>query len=327
MAVKTALSLEEARQLLAGYPVGEVRAVSGIAAGTVQSNYLVETGKGRFVLRLYENRIMQQVAYEAALLRELAARNFPTPVLIEPPDGIIRSTNGKPYCLFAFAEGEHCGAWNARREESLVQTMAELGGITRALHLPGEKERITYEPVCMEKLVREKAECSGTENAACKFRWYRQQLASLELPDDLTKGICHGDYDWSNILFRGDQVSALLDFDDANFTWLLFDFAASTDFFRKDFHHESWNSFPKGAPILDFSEAGRRAAIYRKHLDLPEKDWRHLFDLVKLSILVDCIWYFDRGDWRDFYERRKIEALDACGRQHFYQSFLGDSHE
>jgi hypothetical protein len=39
----------------------------------------------------------------------------------------------------------------------------------------------------------------------------------------------------------------------------------------------------------------------------------------KLSILFDCVWYFARGDAEDFFERRKIEFLNALGRSEFYK--------
>ncbi|MGI5894050.1 MAG: phosphotransferase [Candidatus Merdivicinus sp.] len=324
MAVKTHLSLNEIRSMLERYPVGKVFSASEIQAGTVQSNFRIEAEMGTYVLRLYESRTMEQVSFEAALIRKLTACGFPTPKLVEAENRRIHSILGKPYCLYAFAKGTHVSVLNRQQEESLIQTMAELARITRSLHLPGKETRISYQPDCMEKLACQKAECLGTENAVQKFAWYQQQLRKLILPDGMAMGICHCDYDLSNILFHDGKVSALLDFDDANYTWALFDFASSTNFFRKDFSHESWNQFQRDDPILDFTEARRRMAIYIRHCEVSKTDRLHLFDLAKLGILVDCIWYFERGEWQDFYERRKIEALDAYGRDHFYQSVFGE---
>ncbi len=60
------------------------------------------------------------------------------------------------------------------------------------------------------------------------------------------------------------------------------------------------------------------AAEYMKHRPLRPIEKRHLFDVYKLSILFDCIWFFERGEVNDFYEKRKINALNELGRDSFY---------
>ena len=55
-----------------------------------------------------------------------------------------------------------------------------------------------------------------------------------------------------------------------------------------------------------------------KHRPLNNNEKRHLFDVYKLSILIDCVWYFKRGNVSDFYEKRKIDYLNNLGREEFY---------
>jgi hypothetical protein len=45
---------------------------------------------------------------------------------------------------------------------------------------------------------------------------------------------------------------------------------------------------------------------------------RHIFDVYKLSVLIDCLWYFRRGKAEDFFEKRKIDALNNLGREKFF---------
>jgi homoserine kinase type II len=47
-----------------------------------------------------------------------------------------------------------------------------------------------------------------------------------------------------------------------------------------------------------------------KHKPLTPVEKRHLFDVYKLSIFIYCVWFFERGEVDDFYERRKIDYLD-----------------
>jgi len=55
-------------------------------------------------------------------------------------------------------------------------------------------------------------------------------------------------------------------------------------------------------------------------LDNNEK--KYLFDVFKLSILFDCIWFFERGDVEDFFEKRKIDYLNSLGRENFYNEIF-----
>ena len=56
-----------------------------------------------------------------------------------------------------------------------------------------------------------------------------------------------------------------------------------------------------------------------QHRPLMDDEKKHLFDIFKLTIMLDCIWYFKRGRTDDFYERRKIDSLNNLGREEFYK--------
>jgi homoserine kinase type II len=142
--------------------------------------------------------------------------------------------------------------------------------------------------------------------------WVEQQLSTLELPQSLPKGICHCDFHFSNVLFQGDQFAALLDFDDANYTYLLFDLVGLI---------ESW-AWPYQADRLDVRQARPILQEYMKHRPLNANEQRHLYDVYKLSILFDCVWYFGRGDAKDFYEKRKVDFLSDLGRKKLFDALF-----
>ncbi len=105
---------------------------------------------------------------------------------------------------------------------------------------------------------------------------------------------------------------ALLDFDDANYTFLVFDLVGLIEAL----------AWPYDAPILDFTKAKSVVAVYTTYRPLNSLEKRHLFDVYKLSILFDCVWYFARGEAHDFYEKRKIDHLNAVGRAEFYRALF-----
>ena len=59
-----------------------------------------------------------------------------------------------------------------------------------------------------------------------------------------------------------------------------------------------------------------------KYRRLNALEKRHLFDVLQLSILIDCIWFFERGGAEDFYEKRKIEFLNHLGRDKFFEALF-----
>jgi len=140
-----------------------------------------------------------------------------------------------------------------------------------------------------------------------KLFWIEQQLVNLDIPDLFPKGICHCDFHFSNVLFQGDLFAGLIDFDDANFTYQTFDLICLID---------SW-SWPFQSETINFQQAREIVQAYEKHRSLNSLEKHHLFDVHKLSILFDCVWYFGRGSGDAFYERKKIEFLDTLGRDRY----------
>ncbi len=57
MAVYTDVSAEDLGAFLAAYDLGGLLSFKGIAEGVENSNFLIETERGRFILTLYEKRV------------------------------------------------------------------------------------------------------------------------------------------------------------------------------------------------------------------------------------------------------------------------------
>ena len=93
MAVKTELSRHDIVSVLADYDLGECQGFEGIAQGTVQTNYALETTRGKYVLRYYENRSEESVSFETAVMAYLRRRGFPCPTP-------YRNRHGRMLCMY-----------------------------------------------------------------------------------------------------------------------------------------------------------------------------------------------------------------------------------
>ena len=68
MAVYTEVSFEELERLLEQYDIGQPLSFKGIAEGVENSNFLLETTRGRYILTLYERRVKADDASTADLI-------------------------------------------------------------------------------------------------------------------------------------------------------------------------------------------------------------------------------------------------------------------
>src|SRR5713101_6360366 len=70
------------------YDVGEVISCKGIAEGVENSNYLLRTETGTFILTLYEKRVAPaDLPFFIALMEHLAAQGIACPTPIKARDG------------------------------------------------------------------------------------------------------------------------------------------------------------------------------------------------------------------------------------------------
>jgi homoserine kinase len=302
--------------ILSHYALGSYVSSQPVSEGTVQTNYFLETTEGRFVFRAYENRSKESVLFEIHLLNYLKKHDYPCPAPFKGTQGnYVGSYHHKPYAIFEFMQGHPVDQPNEQHRQQLIQKAAELQKLTHSYRPRYKEYRWNYGVELCRKLAQEAAAKIDTQDALEKLAWHEQQLSALELPRTLPKGICHCDFHFSNVLFQGNQFAALLDFDDANYTFLLFDLVGLIE-------SAAWE-YPSNS--LDLVQARNVVQEYRKYRPLNAIEQHHLYDAYKLSILIDCVWYFGRDNANDFYEKRKVEFLNNLGRTRFFDAFFLES--
>lgn len=313
MAVKTPFIHDDFVNILSQYDLGAYTQAEAIQRGTVQTNFFIQTTQGKFVFRYYENRSKESVLFESHLLAYLTEHHYPCPAQFKNTQGTyVGMYRNKPYVIFEFLKGQHIEHPSAHHWQQLVQKAAELQKLTQDYRSRYTPHRWNYDPDLCRTLARTEAMRINTKSAHEKFAWLAHELTTLDLPPSLPKGICHCDFHFSNVLFQEDEFVALLDFDDANYTFLQFDLVGLIEY---------W-AWPHTAGILDATKARSIVQEYMKHRPLTPIEQQHVYDVYKLSILFDCVWYFGRGAANDFREKRKIDALTNLGRQKFFDELF-----
>src|SRR5579863_7881516 len=88
MAVYTDVAFEDLRHLLSDYDIGEAKSFKGIAEGVENSNFLLQTTRGDFILTLYEKRVSAaDLPFFLGLLEHLALRGVACPLPVHDRKG------------------------------------------------------------------------------------------------------------------------------------------------------------------------------------------------------------------------------------------------
>ena len=80
MAVYTEVGDEDLEAFIAEYDLGAVLSCKGIAEGVENTNYLLHTSDGSYILTLYEKRVAEaDLPFFLGLMEHLAGKGIPCP--------------------------------------------------------------------------------------------------------------------------------------------------------------------------------------------------------------------------------------------------------
>lgn len=108
MAVFTPVSEKDAQTLLTQYNLGNMLSLQGISAGIENTNYFLDTTKGRYVLTVFEVLTHQQLPFYIELMHHLAQHGVPVPEPQTRRNGERLSTlHHKPCAIVTRLRGRH----------------------------------------------------------------------------------------------------------------------------------------------------------------------------------------------------------------------------
>jgi homoserine kinase type II len=212
MAVYTDITEGELGAFLRGYSVGELLSYKGIAEGSENSNFLLHTSSGAYILTLYEKRVdSADLPFFLGLMEHLAKKGISCPLPVHRRDGqVIGQLAGRPAAVITFLEG----MWMRR---PTVAHCREVGKALAGLHLAGADFPLSRENALgidgWRKLwdgARARADEVEPGLAAEVDRDFDE--LGRQWPKALPAGIIHADLFPDNVFFLGDRLSGLIDF-------------------------------------------------------------------------------------------------------------------
>ncbi len=223
MAVYTHVSREDLQAWLGAYDLGALKDFSGVEQGVENTNYVVETARGRFILTLFEKRTAEaDLPFFAAAMTHVAARGVPAPAPISDTRGRMFSRLcGRPAAMFTFLEGR-------QRLAPSVSDCRAMGALNARLHLAAAGFGPTRENALALpgwRALADKCRARADEAAPGLAALIEDELGFLAAnwPSAAPLGLIHADLFPDNVFFLGDAVSGVIDF-----------YFACTDFFVYD---------------------------------------------------------------------------------------------
>lgn len=306
MPVKSTISVKDYPKILANYNLGEYKGFKLFAHGAGQTTVLLKTNLGKYVLRYYENRPIKHVLFEIKLFQYLSNKKFPVPAVLTNRLGkFLGRYRGKPYILTKFINGKHAKNPNKffvrKKLAKIIKIVAWLHKLTK-LYKPAyfnnrEEFNAKYCWHAYQKSLRK-------VNKKEREFWLKKELAGLEFPKSMPKGLCHADLNYGNFLFQKGKVVAVLDFDMSFYTFLVYDIANLIYWWAWP-PHDRFNEKIAAQIVKEYSKFRKLTLIERKHI----------YDALKLIILSGISWS-DESDFEQ--EKKKIDFLNSIGRENFY---------
>jgi homoserine kinase type II len=222
MAVYTEVSDAELETFLQDYDVGEAQSFKGIAEGVENTNYVLTTTRGQYMVTLYEKRVdPKDLPFFLGLMDHLAGRGINCPRPIHGRDGnALRTLAGKPAAMTSFLQG----MWPRR---TTVKHCRPVGEAAAALHLAG-RDFAMKRPNALSVAgwrplfggSRQHIDKALEQELAAELDFFERHW-----PKTLPAGVIHADLFNDNVFFLNERLSGIIDFYFACNDFLAYDVA------------------------------------------------------------------------------------------------------
>jgi homoserine kinase type II len=212
MAVYTHIAAEDMAKLVQRFGAGRLISAKGIAEGVENSNYLVETDRGRFIFTVYEKRVdTADLPFFLGLIDHLVGKGCPVPRALKAENGAgTISVNGKAMAMMEFMPGLSVSHPTADQANAVGYALGTMHGALADFGMErsnslGPEGWFALAARCGDDLDRIQLGLKARVDRECDF-------IRAHWPSNLPKSVIHADLFPDNVLMVGDTVGAIIDF-------------------------------------------------------------------------------------------------------------------
>jgi len=261
MAVYTEVPDSELEEFIARYDIGRVVSCKGIAEGVENSNFLLHTEQGSYILTLYEKRVKSSdLPFFIGLMEHLARKGLACPTPIHQRSGeALSQLCGRPAAIISFLEGMWPRRPTPRHCQLLGEALANfhLAGADFTMRRPNDLSLAGWRRLFEACRERAHEVSPGLADELAR----ELDLMERQWPRDLATGTIHADLFPDNVFFLQDRLSGIIDF-----------YFACTDFYAYDVAVclNAWCFEPNLA--FNATKARGLIANYRKLRAMPKEE-------------------------------------------------------
>jgi homoserine kinase type II len=230
MSVYTTIEENELNHFLCNYDVGQLESFQGINDGIENTNYFVDTSKGRYVLTIFEHHSFDEMQYYLNLMHHFAAHQVPSADPVADKQGHYLSLfKDKPIALVARLKGGSITS-------TTVDHCAQLGTAMGKMHAAGlsfeHRQANPRGPVwCQQTAIKVLKKLSPYDQTLLEGEVLFQKADSHDFGRhaDLPRGVIHADLFRDNALWDGEDFSGIIDFYYSCDDVLLYDLAVTAN--------------------------------------------------------------------------------------------------
>ena len=198
------------------FGIDDITAFSVMDGGSENTNYCIETNSGKYVLTLCDQKSLQHATNLANLLGYLTEQGIRTSRVVVPPKGpVVILHDQKPVILKRYVDGNITANITGNLLLQLGEEMARLHKISTPSYLPKSfPYGRSYFPEVTD---------SSLDHAYIDWLSEKNSYLQKRIPENLPMTFIHGDVFFDNLIVRGDQLIAIIDFEEACHYYRSFD--------------------------------------------------------------------------------------------------------
>ena len=211
MAVYTKINKKDIVSINDQFQMERITHFKGIKKGIENTNYLLKTKKNKFILTIFEKRVLdKEIPFFMKLMEILNNSNINCPKPLKSKNGshLIKLKNKKA-CIVSFVNGKDKIKLNLKNCFEVGKVIAKIHAITKKIKISRKNSMGIKE---LEPLLKSIKFRSKKFSNLQKFLTNNLKEIKKNWPSKLPQGIIHGDLFIDNIFFKKDKLSGVIDF-------------------------------------------------------------------------------------------------------------------
>ncbi len=212
MAIYTKLDGDKIDFILSNYELGNVKTFEGIKEGIENTNYSIETDKGKYILTIYEKRVnSNDLPFFSRLMLGLSNKNFICPKPISNKNNeYISDFENKKLMIVSYLEGRSKKNLSPLDCKIVGKESAKLHQITKDFNFKRDNNLSVKSWRKIFDQVKDK--CVKIHPDLPVLIEGNLNDVEKDWPNNLPNGIIHADLFNDNIFFKKNKFSGFIDF-------------------------------------------------------------------------------------------------------------------